>query len=264
MTATSLSGLAARGCLPVAISTARNSVVLSPVADATFHESAFAETIRALGRDELYVCAIDAFIEQAAELTPAQPTRLLAHTSACGARLLTNLMSLRPDTLVLKEPSFLVTAAQQVARAPGDAERARELDLARALFNYLAVAADASGRQLVVKLTSWTPLVYVPALAGHPQVRWLLQWRDPAQVVAALMAAPPHWCVAEEGRADLRALIGRGEELTEDRVQFCAEVWRELAIAFLTAAESDRTMALRTLDYRELRADPLGALLAAE
>jgi hypothetical protein len=263
MTATSLSGLAARGCLPVAISTARNSVVFSPVADATFHESTFAETIRSLGREELYVCAIDAFVEQAALLTPVQPTRLLAHTSACGARLLSNLMSLRADSLVLKEPSFQETAAQQIARASGELERAREVELLRAVLRYLTVAADACARNLVIKLPSWTPLAFVPALAGMSDVRWLAQWRDPVQVVAALMAAPPAWCTNQENRADVRALLNVTDE-PSGQVEFCAVVWRELAGVFVGAAETDPTMALRTLDYRELRPDPLGMLLAAE
>ncbi len=264
MVSGTLHELAAHGCLPVSVSLAKRRVVFTPLVDADFREPKFGETVQARGSTELYVCPIEAFTAQATRLDVQDQPRLIAHTARCGSTLLANLLALRDRTLVLKEPGFLITAAQLFVTASSPGERAAAAGLVRGLVRYSCAVASAHARDLVIKLTSWTSPVVHHAMSGAHSGRWLLLWRDPAEVVASLLANPPRWWTREDTRADLLTLLGCGASASMGQAEFHARTWRLIVAAFLTAAEEGPAAPVRVLDYDTLTRGKLRALLAVE
>lgn len=288
------------GCLPVALDLSAGRIALRPLARSAFHEPWYDSAYP--GEDERLVLwrPLDDLLAWAeadrASLAPPRALRLIAHTSRCGSTMLANQLSLRGGTLVLKEPLFLMNAALHAVRARSDAERRSAHGLVRALLAYCDAVARAHGRRLVVKLTSWTSLVVLDVLGGCAgPARWLLVWRDPAEVVASLTSSPPSWQALRHDPA-LRALLGLTardatcgtphsaagcEDTTacevdgehdgvggpggEADVVFYAHLWRAVVEPFAASAPRPGGAAgVRFLDYAAFTADRAGGLRAAE
>ncbi|GAA0417273.1 hypothetical protein [Streptomyces luteireticuli] len=249
------------GHLPVALDLPGRRIALRPLARSDFHEPWFDYAYRNEGEQPAVQRPLEDLLDWA-EGQPSRLFRLIAHTTRCGSTLLANHLSLRPDTLVLKEPVFLLDAALHALRARDATERRAAHRLLRALLAYCDATAEAHGRRLVVKLTSWTSLVVLDALGGiGGPARWLLVWREPAEVVASLEASPPSWRGLRDDPA-LRAALGLAADPGgEGDIAFHAGLWRALVEPFVGAV---RDAPVRLLDYVTLAADPAGALLAAE
>ncbi|MFG2212163.1 hypothetical protein [Streptomyces sp. NPDC048638] len=263
------------GRLPVALDLSAGRIALRPLALSGFHEPWYDVAYPTDDERLLVWRPLEDLLAWAdadgACHSPPRALRLIAHTSRCGSTMLANQLSLRQGTLVLKEPLFLMDAALHAVRARNDAERRSAHAVVRALLAYCDAAAQAHGRRLVVKLTSWTSLVVLDVLGGLAgPARWLLVWRDPAEVVASLTSSPPSWQALRHDPA-LRALLdlaapgAASEAEAEADTAFYAHLWRALVEPF--AAPEPRSGGeerVRFLDYATFTADRAGALRAAE
>ncbi|HEX4251317.1 MAG TPA: hypothetical protein VH008_25880 [Pseudonocardia sp.] len=257
----------ARGSLPVAVDRGRDAVVLSPLLDLPFVETRYDRSVFGHGRRPVYLVPRPEFVEAVARLVEPPALNVIAHVGRCGSTLLANLLGLRPDTLVIKEPGFL---------------RTPDRELLGALLRYCRTAASVAGRSLVVKPTSWTCPAVREAVSPHDTTglsetagprdaeglrdaagtRWLLLWREPGAVVRSALATPPPWADAPDARAELARRVS--PEPTGAVARY-AWHWLDVVKVFPSAPDPEAPgPAVRFLAYPELVADKQVALLAVQ
>lgn len=253
-----LADLAEAGYLPIDINTDTSLVTMGKLTNRGFHEVWYNDTAAAPSRSR--TVPLTSFIEQFADRRDDQPLRLIAHTSRCGSTLLANLLTLRPTTIVLKEPDFLTVPARRVALAAGGVESQTFHALLKSLLNYTCYAAAAAGRKPVVKITSWTVPIVMASLARSENTRWLFLWREPEKVVASNLATPSTWGRDTENGSAARRLAGVGD-VSADAVRFYATTWCRAVDSFLSA---DDDLPWRALDFQDLVREKKASLLATE
>jgi hypothetical protein len=252
-----LDELAKAGYMPTEVEPDGGVVRLARLATASFGEVWYSDTASAPGHTRSV--SIATFVEQFAERRAGEHLRLIAHVSRCGSTLLANLLALRPTTMVLKEPDFVTVPARMIALAADDAAARAHRDLLTALLNYSCHTAAMAGRTLVVKITSWTVPIVVSCLDGAPDTTWLLQWREPAEMVASNMASPSTWGEDTANRRAARRLAGAGV-LPSDVAGFYATTWARIVESVLSAED----LRWRALDYQDLVRDKAFSLLETE
>lgn len=264
-----LTDLVARGCLPIGVSSVQDSVVFAPIVELArpvpcLLQPRFSDAVLAYRGDEFYAVPAAEFAKRAAHLSGASTPRLIAHTSRCGSTLLANLLALWSTNLVLKEPGFLIQAVTRLIRAVEVQRQDAAAELVRALLHYLGALAHAHSRRLVIKLTSWTAPVLTQLTPAWEPYRWLLLYRDPAEVVASLVATPPGWWRDTQARADVLTFIsatGSCPTLEErDPVKCYAQLWRAVVEPFTRRSAGACAFPFGVADYADLRQDPVAAL----
>jgi hypothetical protein len=252
--------MSAAGYLPIGVDLAASTVTLGRIVGRDFSETWYDDTVRARPPDTIATVPVRLFLEQGADLVPAAPLRLIGHVSRCGSTLLSNLLALRPRTMVLKEPDFVTDVAHWSALSAHPVDQQRHAELLAGLLIYTCHAANANDRASVVKVTSWTTPVVMASLARHVDTTWLLQWREAHDVVASNLATPPGWGDSSERGGAARRAMGLRPSLT-DEVELYASVWAKVVAAF---AEAPDGVQYRALGYDELASGKEECLLAAE
>jgi hypothetical protein len=252
--------LARAGYLPTEINVDDGVVSLAKLAHAGFREVWYGDTTAAADAEQNQVVPFQTFVDQFAGRRDVEHLRLIAHTSRCGSTLLANLLTLRPTTMVLKEPDFVTIPAKRIALATNDVESRKYDALLKALLNFSCHTAAAAGRELVIKITSWTVPVVAASLSKCENTTWLFLWREPEKVVASNMATPSTWGRETENGLAARRLAGV-DDLATDAVRFYANTWFRTVDSFLSA---DRDLAWRALDYQDLVNEKATSLLATE
>lgn len=255
-----LVALATEGYLPTDVDPEAGVVTLTKLAHADFHEVWYSDTVAAADPGRTRTVPFQAFTDQFFGRRNNEHLRLIAHTSRCGSTLLANLLTLRPTTMVLKEPDFVTIPAREIALASGDAESREFSALLRALLNYGCHAAALAARQLVVKVTSWTVPVVAATLDRDEHTTWLFLWREPEKVAASNIATPSTWGGDTENGRAARRLAGV-EDIAAEAPRFYANTWHLIADSFLSA---DGELTWRALDYQDLVAEMAASLLATE
>ncbi|WP_219469008.1 hypothetical protein [Nonomuraea rhizosphaerae] len=255
---------AAKGFLPVAVT--GDEVILRRIPrPVLLGEVWYADVVEVSGGMEETCFPLADFVRQARKMEPEGPARFIGHTMRCGSTLMANLVALRPDTMVLKEPYFLVSASRNAVYATGPAERESAYRLIRALVAYSAATAAMSRRALVVKLRSWIAPV-VLAATRNADARWVLLWREPERVMAALRDVLPPWCdMNEEERALRTYLESEGyvaKGAPEGLLELYTGVWN--ATAELFSGDSGTGVAWRAMEYGSLAADAARTFHALE
>jgi hypothetical protein len=255
-----LTALAEAGYLPTDLSADQRLVTLHKLAQSQFQQVWYGDTVLEATTTDQQVVPAQAFVEQFGDRRAGEQLRLIAHTSRCGSTLLANLLNLRPSTMVLKEPDFVTVPARRIVLTDSVAEAHHADTLLRALLNFSCHAAAAGGRELVIKLTSWTTPVVLTVLSGSTDISWLFLWREPAKVVASNLATHPSWGKdTDDGRA-ARHLVGL-PDTAAGTAEFYARTWRRAVLSFLSAKQELRW---RSVEYEQLAVDKATALLAAE
>jgi Sulfotransferase family len=226
-----IDALARAGYLPVRIDWEHHTLRLQALAGAEFREPFFQQTVAQAEDSGQIDVPLDEFVGGAKELEWTQPLRAILHTGRCGSTLLANLLALRPESMVLKEPGFVNQAV------------ARQGPLS-ALVKYSARVASESQRRLIVKATSWTSPALLNVALTQPEARCVLLWRDPVDVVASEVAVPPGW--ARDACAATYA-----------------SAWQTVARAFVAAATTHPHEML-LLSYDALVHDKPGSLRRVE
>lgn len=256
----SLTQLGAAGYLPVEIDLDAGTVVLGRLATRDFKETWYDDTATGDPPNEVATVDIRSFLSQGADLVPTGPLNLIGHVSRCGSTLLSNLLALRPGTMVLKEPDFVTDVVHRIALTTDPDERHRCAELVAGLLVYTCCAASSNERTAVVKVTSWTTPAVMACLDRRVDTTWLLQWRAAHDVVASNLSTAPSWGASTERGVAARRAVGLNPSPT-DGVDLYASVWSEVVTAFARAPDSVR---YRTLSYDDLVADKEACLLATE
>ena len=118
------------------------------------------------------------------------PAGLIFHLSRCGSTLISRLLSTLPGVVVVAEPSPLNAL---LGLDPARVDGATLVRVVRLLVRALGRRRHGDERQLVLKCTSWNIRRQEILTAAFPGTPWVWVQRDPAQVVASLLAGPPGW-----------------------------------------------------------------------
>ena len=174
------------------------------------------------------------------------PAGMIFHLSRCGSTVVSRLLGTLPGVIVLAEPAPLNTLLGI------DADRIDEADLVaavRALVRALGRRRHGDERRLVLKTSSWNIRRRKILAAAFPQTPWTWVQRDPAAVLASLLAKPPGWLglQAAPRQAARRFGLDRDAVPAMTRPEFAA---RALG-AMLEAAAADPTARL-AIDYADL------------
>jgi hypothetical protein len=176
------------------------------------------------------------------------PAGMIFHLSRCGSTLVSRLLGTLPGVVVIAEPSPLNAL---LGLDPDRVDGPTLVRLVRLLVRALGRCRQGDERHLVLKCTSWNIRRREILAAAFPETPWVWVQRDPAHVVASLLANPPGWlglgatppATARLFGLDPVAVPARG------RVEFTA---RALG-AMLWSAATDPNRRL-SIDYADLPA----------
>ncbi|MGF2946298.1 hypothetical protein [Mycobacterium sp. Lab-001] len=177
-----------------------------------------------------------------------EPAGMIFHLSRCGSTLVSRLLGVLPGVVVVAEPAPLNTL---LGLGPGRLDDATLVHLVRLLVRALGRRRHADEQRLVLKTTSWNFRRRAVLAAAFPDTPWVWVQRDPALVLASLLADPPGWLglQAHPLRAAWRFGLDPAAVPTMGRAEFAA---RALG-AMLDAADGDMTRRL-CVDHAELPA----------
>ena len=119
-----------------------------------------------------------------------EPAGMIFHLSRCGSTLVSRLLGTLPGTVVISEPSPLNAL---LGLDPGRVNEATLVRLVRLLVRALGRCRHGDERHLVLKCTSWNVRRRAVLAAAFPDTPWIWVQREPAHVLASLMATPPGW-----------------------------------------------------------------------
>jgi hypothetical protein len=119
-----------------------------------------------------------------------EPAGMIFHLSRCGSTLVSRLLGTLPGVVVIAEPSPLNAL---LGLDPDRVDGPTLVRLVRLLVRALGRCRHGDERQLVLKCTSWNIRRREILAAAFPETPWVWLQRDPAQVMASLLANPPGW-----------------------------------------------------------------------
>lgn len=173
-----------------------------------------------------------------------EPAGIIFHLSRCGSTLVSRLLGTLPGVVVLNEPAplnHLLGLGTQRLDGP-------ELVAAvRVLVRALGRQRHDDERRLVLKCSSWNIRSRGILAAAFADTPWLWVQRDPARVLASLLARPPGWLGPQARRAARRFGIDEATVPAMTRAEYAA---RALG-AMLESAAADPAGRL-CIDYADL------------
>ena len=161
---------------------------------------------------------------------------------------MSRLLGTLPGVVVLAEPAPLNAL---LGLDPDRVDEAALVVAVRLLVRALGRCRHGDERRLVLKCTSWNIRRRAVLAAAFPDTPWIWVQRDPARVLASLLAKPPGWLglQAAPQRAARRFGLDPAAVPAMTRAEFAA---RALG-AMLEAAATDPARRL-CIDYADLPA----------
>jgi hypothetical protein len=177
-----------------------------------------------------------------------EPAGMIFHLSRCGSTLVSRLLGTLPGVVVIAEPSPLNAL---LGLDPDRIDEATLVRLVRLVVRALGRCRHGDERQLVLKCTSWNIRRREILTAAFPETPWAWVQRDPALVVASLLANPPGWLGLQAVPARTARLFGLepAPVLARARVEFVARALG--AMLWSAAANPGRRLCI---DHAELPA----------
>ena len=160
------------------------------------------------------------------------PSGLVFHFSRCGSTVVSRLLATVPGVVVVAEPSPLNAL---LGLDPQRVDGAVLVQVVRLLVRALGRRRHGDDRHLVLKCTSWNVRRQEILTAAFPDTPWVWVQRDPAPVVASLLATPPGWLGHQVAPPQTARLFGIDPATvpTMTRAEFAA---RALGAMLLSAA----------------------------
>jgi len=176
------------------------------------------------------------------------PAGMIFHFSRCGSTLVSRLLSTVAGVVVVAEPSPLNAL---LGLDPARVDGATLVRVVRLLVRALGRHRHGDEQRLVLKCTSWNIRRQEILTAAFPDTPWVWVQRDPADVVASLLAAPPGWLGHQVPPAQtaLRFGIDPAAVATMPRAEFVARALG--AMLFSASAGPPRRICV---DHSELPA----------
>ncbi|OSC21907.1 hypothetical protein B8W69_27595 [Mycobacterium vulneris] len=163
-----------------------------------------------------------------------EPAGMIFHLSRCGSTLVSRLLGTLPGVVVLNEPAPLNTL---LGLASDRLDEPELIAAVRLVVRALGRCRHGDERCVVLKCSSWNIRRRAILSAAFPDTPWIWVQRDPARVLASLLANPPGWLglQAAPDRAAARFGLDPAAVPAMTREEFAA---RALG-AMLQAAASD-------------------------
>ena len=177
-----------------------------------------------------------------------EPAGMIFHLSRCGSTLVSRLLGTLPGVVVVAEPTPLNAL---LGLDPARVDDATVVRLVRLVVRALGRCRHGDEQRLVLKCTSWNIRRQAILAAAFPETPWIWVQRDPARVLASLLAMPPGWLrlQATPQHAAQRFGLDPLTIPTMTRPEFAARV----LAAMLEAAATEPSGRL-CIDYDELPA----------
>jgi hypothetical protein len=174
------------------------------------------------------------------------PAGMIFHLSRCGSTLVSRLLNTVPGVVVLAEPTPLNAL---LGLDPDQFDEAALVGIVRLLVRALGRCRHGDERRLVLKCSSWNIRCRAILAAAFPETPWIWVQRDPAAVLASLLAESPGWLEVQADAPRAARLFGLNPATIPamTRAEFVA---RALG-AMLEAAASDPTRRL-CIDHADL------------
>jgi hypothetical protein len=119
-----------------------------------------------------------------------EPAGMVFHLSRCGSTLVSRLLGTLPGVVVLAEPAPLNAL---LGLETDRIDETALIRVVRLLVRALARCRHGDERRVVLKCTSWNIRRRAVLAAAFPETPWIWVQRDPARVLASLLAKPPGW-----------------------------------------------------------------------
>jgi len=174
------------------------------------------------------------------------PSALVFHLSRCGSTLVSRLLSTAPHRLVVSEPMPINTLL--MARSREFDEEATVATL-RALVRALGRKRFGDERHYVLKLSSWNVRFVTLFRRAFPNAPIVWVQREPAEVLASLIADPPGWAKLRFHPEEARTVLGvAAGAATTDPLSFFLHALQAM-LESVAAIADGRVLAV---DYRAL------------
>ena len=177
-----------------------------------------------------------------------EPAGMIFHLSRCGSTLVSRLLGTLPGVVVVAEPAPLNAL---LGLDPDRVDEATLVGVVRLMVRALGRCRHSDERRLVLKCTSWNIRHRAILAAAFPETPWVWVQRDPARVLASLLAEPPGWLGLQA--APSRAARRFGLDPTAVPVMARAEFAARALGAMLEAAATDPAGRL-CIDHADLPA----------
>ncbi len=200
-----------------------------------------------------------------------EPAGMIFHLSRCGSTLVSRLLGTLPGVVILAEPGPL----NAVVGLDG-VDEATVVRLVRLVVRALGRVRLGDERQLVLKCTSWNIRRREILSAAFPSVPWVWVQRDPAHVLASLLADPPGWLDAPARAESAARALGsmleaaRGGDGADAAGRLCVDyddlpdaVWQRIAPHFGLDIDP-AAIARMTDESRFYSKDPSGRLFVVK
>jgi hypothetical protein len=177
-----------------------------------------------------------------------EPAGMIFHLSRCGSTLVSRLLGTLPGVVVVAEPSPLNAL---LGLDPARIDDATLVRLVRLVVRALGRCRHGDEQRLVLKCTSWNIRRRAILAAAFPETPWIWVQRDPARVLASLLAIPPGWLRLQTQPLDAARRFGLDPVAIPamPRPEFAARVLASM----LEAAATDPAGRL-CIDYAQLPA----------
>jgi hypothetical protein len=119
-----------------------------------------------------------------------EPAGMVFHLSRCGSTLVSRLLGTLPGVFAIAEPSPLNSL---LGLDPKRVDQAALIQVVRMLVRALGRRRHGDEQHLVLKCTSWNIRQRAILSAAFPDTPWVWLQREPAHVLASLLAEPPGW-----------------------------------------------------------------------
>jgi hypothetical protein len=176
-----------------------------------------------------------------------EPAGMIFHLSRCGSTLVSRLLGTLPGVVVVAEPSPLNAL---LGLDPRRVNQGALVQIVRLVVRALGRRRHGDEQQMVLKCTSWNIRHKALLAAAFPDTPWIWVQRDPAQVLASLLAEPPGWLRMQQWPQQAKQRFGLDPTAVPamTRVEFAAQVVGSL----LAAAAATEPAGRICIDHAEL------------
>jgi hypothetical protein len=245
------------GLVPVAFAFARRRVRLLDLRGVDCRESELGKTVRRWSAEHPDMTPLDldldAFMAAAGRTPVPPPAGIIFNVARCGSTLLANMLAAPAGHLVVKESTTVGVLLREIligeAKARGECEALLTVTLP--LFGR---AAGTPHAHVFVKPHSWATVTAGTVLRLFPDTPTIFLYREPAAVVASMLAKAPYGGLFDQPRAPLAPFFPSllAAEAGLSPAAFHAHLWRSPVEAAL-ALPAGRVL---FLDYDDLVAHP--------
>ena len=177
-----------------------------------------------------------------------EPAGMIFHLSRCGSTLVSRLLGTLPGVVAVAEPAPL---NELLGLDPDRVDEAGLVQGVRLLVRALGRRRHGDEQRLVLKCTSWNIRRRAVLAAAFPDTPWIWVQRDPARVLASLLAKPPGWLGLQAAPQWAARRFGVDPEAVSTMTQ--AEFAARALGAMLEAAATDPSGRL-CIDHADLPA----------